>query len=112
MTSTTGIKVATNEGGEETIEAKNIILATGSDIVELPFAKFDDEVIVSSTSALELKKVPENMIVIGGGVIGLELGSVWYLFRTIYIFLRHRNVVDDSSFQICYFNISSISLSM
>lgn len=77
LTSTTGIKVATNEGGEETIEAKNIILATGSDIVELPFAKFDDEVIVSSTSALELKKVPENMIVIGGGVIGLELGSVW-----------------------------------
>ena len=77
LTSATGIKIATNDGAEETIEAKNIILATGSDIVELPFAPFDNEVIVSSTSALEIKKVPENMILIGGGVIGLELGSVW-----------------------------------
>jgi len=77
LTSANNIKVGALDGGEENIEAKNIILATGSDVVELPFAKFDEETIVSSTGALSLKKVPEKLILIGGGVIGLELGSVW-----------------------------------
>ena len=59
------------------VTAKNIILATGSKPIELPFAKFDKERIISSTEALSLKEIPKHMIVIGGGVIGLELGSVY-----------------------------------
>ena len=62
---------------EESIKAKNVIIATGSKPTELPFAKFDKERIISSTEALELKEIPDHMIVIGGGVIGLELGSVY-----------------------------------
>lgn len=65
-------------GKENTqIEAKNIIIATGSKPTELPFAKFDKERIISSTEALKLKEVPNKMIVIGAGIIGLELGSVY-----------------------------------
>lgn len=60
-----------------TLETKNIILATGSKPIELPFAKFDKERIISSTEALSLKEIPKHLIVIGGGVIGLELGSVY-----------------------------------
>jgi len=71
------VTVALNEGGSQEIEAKNIMLATGSDIMGLPFLKIDEDQIVSSTGALALQKVPEKMVVIGGGVIGLELGSVW-----------------------------------
>ncbi len=65
--------------GDQTqqLETKNIIIATGSVPSELPFMKFDEERILSSTGALALKKIPETMAVIGGGVIGLELGSVW-----------------------------------
>jgi dihydrolipoamide dehydrogenase len=65
------------DGKTETYEAKNIVLATGSVPVELPFLKFDGESIVSSTEALTFEKVPESLLVIGGGAIGLELGSVW-----------------------------------
>ncbi|MAZ76701.1 MAG: dihydrolipoyl dehydrogenase [Micavibrio sp.] len=57
--------------------AKHIIIATGSDVVSLPGIEIDEKKIVSSTGALELNKVPKDMVVIGGGVIGLELGSVW-----------------------------------
>jgi dihydrolipoamide dehydrogenase len=57
--------------------AKNIIIATGSDIVQLPGIEIDEQRIVSSTGALTLTKVPERLLIIGGGVIGLELGSVW-----------------------------------
>ncbi len=57
--------------------AKNIVIATGSDVVGLPGIVIDEDKIVSSTGALELDKVPTEMVVIGGGVIGLELGSVW-----------------------------------
>ena len=65
--------------GKETskVTAKHIILATGSKPIELPFAKFDKERVISSTEALSLKEIPKHMIVIGGGVIGLELGSVY-----------------------------------
>lgn len=65
--------------GDETkvLNAKNIICATGSIPVELPFLKYDEKKIVSSTGALSLAQVPKHMIVVGGGVIGLELGSVW-----------------------------------
>ena len=58
-------------------ETKNIIIATGSDVVSLPGIEIDEKKIVSSTGALELEEVPKEMVVIGGGVIGLELGSVW-----------------------------------
>ena len=73
----THVKVAKADGSEETLEGKNIIIATGSKPIELPFAKFDKERIISSTEALKLKEIPKHMIVIGGGVIGLELGSVY-----------------------------------
>jgi len=62
----------------ETYEAANIIIATGSDIVGLPGIEVDEDKIVSSEGALKLDKVPKTMVVIGGGVIGLELGSVWH----------------------------------
>jgi dihydrolipoamide dehydrogenase len=74
-------KVAvTGEDGKVTeVETKNIVIATGSDVAGIPgvSVEFDEKVIVSSTGALELEKVPGHMIVVGGGVIGLELGSVW-----------------------------------
>ena len=65
------------EVGGEQISAKNILIATGSSVIEIPNIKIDEEFIVSSTGALKLSKVPENLIVVGGGYIGLELGSVW-----------------------------------
>lgn len=72
-----GVKVELMEGGEVAIKAKNVLLATGSDVATLPSVPIDEETIVSSTGALKLKAVPEKMIVIGAGVIGLEMGSVW-----------------------------------
>ncbi|PZU09552.1 dihydrolipoyl dehydrogenase [Sphingomonas sp.] len=63
--------------GDRTVRAKNIIIATGSSVTPLPGVTVDNEAIVDSTSALELTKVPGHLVVIGGGVIGLELGSVW-----------------------------------
>ena len=59
------------------IKTKNIVIATGSEVATLPNVEIDEKQIVSSTGALELSSVPEKMLVIGGGVIGLELGSVW-----------------------------------
>ncbi len=58
-------------------QAKHVIIATGSVPIELPFLKFDEERILSNTGALKIPQVPKHLIVIGGGVIGLELGSVW-----------------------------------
>jgi len=65
------------DGDLEVIEAKNVILASGSVPIELPFAKFDGDSIIDSWDALELEAVPKRLGVIGAGVIGLELGSVW-----------------------------------
>jgi dihydrolipoamide dehydrogenase len=65
------------EGGNVTLSTKNIMIATGSEVTPFPGIEIDEKVIVSSTGALSLQSVPEKMIVIGGGVIGLELGSVW-----------------------------------
>ncbi|EPQ30804.1 uncharacterized protein PFL1_01705 [Pseudozyma flocculosa PF-1] len=75
--SPTSVKVALNDGGETQVEAKNIIIATGSEVTPFPGIEIDEKQIVSSTGALDLQKVPEKMIVIGAGVIGLEMGSVW-----------------------------------
>ncbi len=77
LTSPTSVKVKKNDGGEVTLETKHILLATGSAPVELPFLKFDGKTVVSSTEALTFEKVPEHLVVVGGGYIGLELGSVW-----------------------------------
>lgn len=63
--------------GKETYEADSIIIATGSDVASLPGIEIDEKKIVSSTGALELHDVPQTLVVIGGGVIGLELGTVW-----------------------------------
>ena len=69
----------TVEVGGQTVTAKNIVIATGSSVTPLPGVEVDNDkgVIVDSTGALELDKVPDHLVVVGGGVIGLELGSVW-----------------------------------
>jgi len=73
----THIKIARNDGTTEVIEAKHTIIATGSKPSNLPFIKIDKERIITSTEALNLKEIPKHMVVIGGGVIGLELGQVY-----------------------------------
>lgn len=77
ITSANAITITGKDGAKTQITAKNIVIATGSTPIELPFAKTDGKQIITSTEALELPKVPKHLIVIGGGVIGLELGSVW-----------------------------------
>merc|ERR1719379_2463675 len=77
LTGANSLSVSLIDGGEQTINAKNIMLATGSDVVSLPGIELDEKKIVSSTGALDLEEVPKKMTVIGGGVIGLELGSVY-----------------------------------
>jgi len=71
------VEVALETGGTETIETKAIVIATGSDVARLKGIEIDEVSVVSSTGALTLGKVPERLLVIGAGVIGLELGSVW-----------------------------------
>jgi dihydrolipoamide dehydrogenase len=71
------IKITGKDGKETTITTDRVIIATGSKPTPLPFAAFDKKRIISSTEALELKEVPKHFIVIGGGVIGMELGSVY-----------------------------------
>ena len=71
------VNVKLNDGKKQMVEAKNFIIATGSDVVSLPGIDIDEKIVVSSTGALSLNKVPKSMVVIGGGVIGLEMGSVW-----------------------------------
>lgn len=73
----THITIKNNEGNEETFEAKHTIIATGSKPSTLPFIEIDKERIITSTEALKLKEVPNHLIIIGGGVIGLELGQVY-----------------------------------
>ncbi|MDQ8154535.1 MAG: dihydrolipoyl dehydrogenase [Gemmatimonadota bacterium] len=71
------VEVKAEDGTITTYTPKHVILATGSVPVELPFLKFDEERVISNVGALKLHEVPKHLIVIGGGVIGLELGSVW-----------------------------------
>ncbi|MEZ5789951.1 MAG: dihydrolipoyl dehydrogenase [Nitratireductor sp.] len=73
------VSVRDDDGKETLLETRNIVIATGSDIAGIPGVdvKIDEKTIVSSTGAIALSKVPETMIVVGGGVIGLEMGSVW-----------------------------------
>lgn len=74
------IEVTASDNSKQIIKSKNFIIATGSDVVSLPGVEIDEEAIVSSTGALELKQVPKKIIVIGAGVIGLEMASVWQRF--------------------------------
>ncbi|OAR03101.1 hypothetical protein LLEC1_03452 [Akanthomyces lecanii] len=71
------IKVALNDGGETTVRGKNILIATGSEATPFPGLEIDEKRVVTSTGALSLEKIPESMIVVGGGIIGLEMASVW-----------------------------------
>lgn len=72
-----GVVEVTSDEGSQTLSAKNILIATGSEPTPLPGVEIDEKIIVSSTGALALETVPEKLIVIGAGVIGLELGQVW-----------------------------------
>ena len=67
---------------ETIVEADKVVISTGSEPLSLPGIKFDEKIILSSTGALSLKKIPKKMIVVGGGYIGLEMGSVWLRFGT------------------------------
>jgi dihydrolipoamide dehydrogenase len=71
------VEVTADDGAKKVIEGKSIVIATGSDVARLPGIEIDEKTIVSSTGALSLPKVPKRLLVIGAGVIGLELGSVW-----------------------------------
>lgn len=71
------VDVALTDGQTESYRAKNVIIATGSVPIELPFLKFDEKRVLSNIGALTIPEVPKHLVVIGGGVIGLELGSVW-----------------------------------
>jgi dihydrolipoamide dehydrogenase len=73
------VSVTNDAGEEQVIETKNIVIATGSDVAGIPGVEveIDEKVIISSTGGIALEKVPATMVVVGGGVIGLELGSVW-----------------------------------
>ena len=91
------VQVTADDGSVSTLKAKNILIATGSDVMSLPglevlyshilmfcgwlgnrrWLQIDEKTIISSTGALSLESIPKKMVVIGGGVIGLEMGSVW-----------------------------------
>jgi dihydrolipoamide dehydrogenase len=71
------VEVSSSDGKTQTVETRNMVIATGSDIARLKGIEIDEKRIVSSTGALSLDKVPEKLLIVGAGVIGLELGSVW-----------------------------------
>jgi dihydrolipoamide dehydrogenase len=71
------IEVKAEDGKTQTLETKNIIIATGSDVARLTSIAIDEKRVVSSTGALELTQVPQKLVVVGAGIIGMELGSVW-----------------------------------
>ncbi|MCF6322008.1 MAG: dihydrolipoyl dehydrogenase, partial [Rhizobiaceae bacterium] len=71
------VEVTAEDGSTQSLDTSNIVIATGSDVAQLPGIKIDEKQVVSSTGALELTKVPKTMVVVGAGVIDLELGSVW-----------------------------------
>ncbi|MFQ5533649.1 MAG: dihydrolipoyl dehydrogenase [Sphingomonadales bacterium] len=77
LTGPNSVEVTPAEGDAQTLEARNIIIATGSEVASLPGIEIDEKRVVSSTGALALPKVPKHLVVIGGGYIGLEMGSVW-----------------------------------
>lgn len=91
--SPTEIDVALLDGGKTQVSAKNIIIATGSEVMPFPGIEIDEVQIVSSTGALDLQKVPEKMVVIGAGVIGLEMGSVWSRLGANVEVVEYQNII-------------------
>ncbi len=86
------VEVKSADGKTQTLETKNIVIATGSDVARLPGIEIDEKRVVSSTGALELPSVPKKLLIVGAGIIGLELGSVWRRLGaevTIVEFLDH-----------------------
>ena len=77
ITAADTVEVKPTSGKKQILKTENIVIATGSDVAPLPGVSIDEKQIVSSTGALALSKAPKSMVVVGGGVIGLELGSVW-----------------------------------
>jgi dihydrolipoamide dehydrogenase len=71
------VEVKADDGKTQTLETKNIVIATGSDVARLPGIDIDEKRVVSSTGALDLANVPKKLLIVGAGIIGLELGSVW-----------------------------------
>jgi dihydrolipoamide dehydrogenase len=71
------VEVKSDDGNAQTLDTKNIVIASGSDVARLPGIEIDEKRIVSSTGALELPRVPQKLIVVGAGIIGMEIGSVW-----------------------------------
>ncbi|MDT3685331.1 MAG: dihydrolipoyl dehydrogenase [Pseudorhodoplanes sp.] len=87
------VEVKGSDGKTQALETKNIVIATGSDVAQLKGMTIDEKRIVSSTGALALEKVPEKMLVIGAGVIGLELGSVWRRLGSEVVIVEFLDVV-------------------
>src|SRR5271156_4117855 len=86
------VEVKADDGKTQTLETKNIVIATGSDVARLNDIDIDEKRVVSSTGALDLAKVPQKLLIVGAGIIGLELGSVWRRLGaevTIVEFLDH-----------------------
>lgn len=85
------VAVDMTAGGSEEISAKNVIIATGSEPASLPagMLDIDERYVVTSTGALELPKIPKSMVVVGGGVIGLEMGSVYARLGTEVTVVQH-----------------------
>ncbi|MEL6980417.1 MAG: dihydrolipoyl dehydrogenase [Pseudomonadota bacterium] len=90
------VEVALNEGGAQVLETKNIVIATGSEPSTLPFAEVDQKQVVDSTGALALESAPEHLVVIGAGVIGLELGSVWSRLGSKVTVLEYLDVITPT----------------
>ena len=95
------VEVKYEDGKTETLTTKSICIATGSVPVELPFLKFDEKRIVSNTGALIIPQVPKKMIVVGGGVIGLELGSVWQRLGAEVTVIEYTNRLGGATDQDC-----------
>lgn len=91
--SATEIKITKNDGSSEKISSKNTIIATGSKPSSLPFINIDKERVITSTEALNLKEIPKKLLVIGGGVIGLELGSVYMRLGTEVTVIEYMNKI-------------------
>ncbi|ASD63086.1 dihydrolipoyl dehydrogenase [Bdellovibrio bacteriovorus] len=95
------VEVKGADGNTQVLTTKNIVIATGSVPVELPFLKYDEKRIVSNTGALALDQVPKSMIVVGGGVIGLELGSVWQRLGAKVTVIEYANRLGGTMDQDC-----------
>ena len=103
ITGATQVSAELLEGGNQTIEAKNILIATGSEPTPLPPVPVDNDgqKIVDSTGALELKEIPKKMAVVGGGVIGLEMGSVWRRLGTeVHVIEFLDNIIPGTDLEI------------